>query len=43
VCEQLLDRRGRALTFRSPSRLAAHVLDVFGLTDLIESRPSGQP
>jgi anti-anti-sigma factor len=37
VGEQLLDRRGRRLTFRSPSRLAARVLDVFGLSDLIET------
>ena len=33
---QLLDRDGRKLTFRSPSRLAARVLDLFGLTDSIE-------
>jgi anti-anti-sigma factor len=36
--QQLLDRQGRQLTFRSPSRLATSVLDVFGLTDLIEAR-----
>jgi anti-anti-sigma factor len=34
--QQMLDRHGRKLTFRSPSRLAARVLDVFGLSDLIE-------
>ena len=35
---QLLDRQGRKLTVRSPSRLAARVLDLFGLADLIERR-----
>jgi anti-anti-sigma factor len=35
--QRLLGRRGRRLTFRSPSRLAARVLDSFGLTDLIEA------
>ena len=36
--QQMLDRHGRTLTFRSPSRLAARVLDAFGLSDLIEPR-----
>jgi anti-anti-sigma factor len=40
--QQLLDRTGRALTFRSPSRLAVRVLDLFGLTDQIETRPVPQ-
>ncbi|MDQ1376881.1 MAG: hypothetical protein QOE15_1054 [Acidimicrobiaceae bacterium] len=35
-CQTLLDRRGRKLTLRSPSKLAARVLDMFGLTGLIE-------
>jgi len=34
---QLLWREGRHLTFRSPSKLAAMVLGLFGLTDLIEA------
>ena len=38
TAQQLLDRQGRKLTFRSPSRLAVRVLHLFGLTDLIESR-----
>jgi anti-anti-sigma factor len=33
---QLLVRQGNNLSFRSPSRLAARVLQVFGLTHLIE-------
>jgi len=37
--QQLLDRQDRGLAFRSPSRLAARVLQVFGLTDLIEAEP----
>jgi anti-anti-sigma factor len=37
VGRQLLNRHGRSLTFRSPSRLAIRVLEVFGLTDLIET------
>ena len=40
---QLLDGQGRRLTFRSPSRLAVRVLDVFGLTDLIETPPNRAP
>jgi anti-anti-sigma regulatory factor len=40
--QRLLDRTGRALTFRSPSRLAVRVLDLFGLTDRIETRPVPQ-
>lgn len=36
--QELLDRQGSKLTFRSPSRLAARVLQVFGLTDLIETQ-----
>jgi anti-anti-sigma factor len=34
---QLLWREGRGLTFRSPSKLAATVLGLFGLTNLIEA------
>jgi anti-anti-sigma regulatory factor len=37
VGQQLLADRGRRLTFRSPSRLTARVLHLFGLTDLIEA------
>jgi anti-anti-sigma factor len=42
VGQQLLDDRGRTLTFRSPSRLAARVLHMFGLTDRIEAREAAQ-
>ena len=35
--QRILARRGRELTFRSPSRLAARILDLFGLTGLIET------
>src|ERR1700736_2812402 len=38
VAQQLLGDRGRRLTFRSPSRLTARVVDFFGLTGLIETR-----
>jgi hypothetical protein len=34
---RLLDAQGRKLTFRSPSSVAAQVLDVFGLTESIEA------
>jgi anti-anti-sigma factor len=34
--QRLLDQHGRRLTFRSPSRLAAQVLQLFDLTPLIE-------
>jgi anti-anti-sigma factor len=34
---RMLGLQGRTVTFRSPSRLAARLLDLFGLTDLIES------
>ena len=34
---QLLNGQGRRLTFRSPSTLAARMLDRFGMADLIES------
>ena len=40
VARQLLDLRDRRLTFRSPSRLAARVLDLFGLSYLIEAGES---
>ena len=42
IGQQLLERTGRALTFRSPSRLAVRVLDLFGLTDQMETRPVPQ-
>jgi anti-sigma B factor antagonist len=38
LSRELLDRDGRRVTFRSPSRLAARVLGLFGLTELIEAR-----
>src|ERR1700683_5508621 len=37
TAQQLLERQNRELTFRSPSRLAAQVLRVFRLTDLIKA------
>jgi anti-anti-sigma factor len=33
---QFLDGRGRTLTLRSPSRVASHVLELLGLSGLIE-------
>jgi anti-anti-sigma factor len=42
-CHQLLARQGRKLTFRSPSRLAARLLDLIGLTHLIEPRRGDEP
>jgi anti-anti-sigma factor len=35
--QEVLDRQRRTLTFRSPSRLAALVLDYFGLRGVIEA------
>jgi len=35
TAQQLLDRQARVLTVRSPSRLAARVMDAFGLKGLI--------
>jgi len=35
--QRLLDHQGRNLAFRSPSRLTASVLDLFGLAGLIET------
>jgi anti-anti-sigma factor len=43
VAWQWLDRRGRKLTLWSPSSLAATVLGLFGLTDLIEDREPARP
>jgi anti-sigma B factor antagonist len=43
TARQLLDRQGRNLTFRAPSRLAVRVLDLFGLTGLVESSEQVQP
>jgi anti-anti-sigma regulatory factor len=43
VGKQLLVRRGRKLTFRSPSRLSARALDPFGLTHLIDAQEGTQP
>jgi anti-anti-sigma factor len=37
VARELLQRSGRVLTFRSPSRLAAQMIQLFGLTALIEA------
>ena len=34
--QQVLVGRGNSLTFRSPSRMAVRVLEMFGLTHLIE-------
>jgi anti-anti-sigma factor len=40
--QRMLDRQGRQVTFRSPSRLAARLLDLFGLTALIETAGAPQ-
>ena len=40
TAQQLLDRQDRVLTIRSPSTLATRVLQVFGMTDLIENPQS---
>jgi anti-anti-sigma factor len=37
TAQQLLDDQDRRLTFRSPTQVAAQVLQTFGLTDLIET------
>jgi anti-anti-sigma regulatory factor len=37
TAQQLLDRHGRRLTFRSPPMLVLRVLDMFGLTGLVET------
>jgi anti-anti-sigma factor len=42
VCKELLARHDRKLTFRSPSRLSAKLLHLFGLTELIEAREWAQ-
>jgi anti-sigma B factor antagonist len=39
---QFLGDHGRQLTFRSPSRSAARVLALFGLSDLVEPDRRGQ-
>ena len=36
ACRQMLDRDGRSMTLRSPSSLAARILRVFALSDLVE-------
>lgn len=35
---RVLDRKGRRLTLRSPSKLATRVLKLFGLNDLIDGQ-----
>jgi len=40
--QRFLSSLGRKLTFRSPSRVAARLLDIFSLTDLIERREGAQ-
>jgi len=40
---QLLERAGRSMTFRFPSRLAVRRLELFSLGDLIEARGKVQP
>lgn len=36
--QQILNGRGRTLTYRSPSRVVAQILHLFGLTNLIEGK-----
>jgi anti-anti-sigma factor len=43
TAQQVLDRAGRRLTFRSPSRLAFRVLEGFGLTGLVEAPDALRP
>jgi anti-anti-sigma factor len=43
TAQQLLDRQDRILALRSPSRLATHVFQLFGLTDLIHIDEPPQP
>jgi anti-anti-sigma factor len=43
AAHELLDGEGRRLTFRSPSMPAVRVLDVFGLTGLIETPQQATP
>jgi len=43
VCRGYLDRQDRSMAIWSPSRLAIRVLDLFGLTDLIDARGIGSP
>ena len=38
TAQHMLDRVGRRLTIRSPTRLANQVLHLFGLAELIETR-----
>jgi len=40
---ELLEGSGRRLTFRGPSRVAAYILDAFGLTNLIETGEAVRP
>jgi anti-sigma B factor antagonist len=42
TAQHLLDGDGRRLTIRSPSRLALRVLDMFGLSSLVETTPPVQ-
>lgn len=43
ACRELLDRRDRMLSFWSPSRLAARMLHLAGLSDLIETGEQAGP
>jgi anti-anti-sigma factor len=43
VARQLLSRESRSLTFRSPSKLAAVVLGLFGLTEFLEGSEITRP
>jgi anti-anti-sigma factor len=43
AAQRLLDRDGRTISFRSPSRLAARVLHLFGLADLVEAQHRSSP
>jgi len=36
ACRHMLERDGRSMTLRSPSSLAARILRVFALSDLVE-------
>jgi len=42
VAQEFLDRQGRCLTVRSPSRLVTRVLGLMGVSELIESPDTGE-
>jgi anti-anti-sigma factor len=43
MSQRMLDGQRRSLTFRTPSRLAARMLDLFGMTEMIEAPERAKP